>query len=40
MTNRIFPRVYSRRRLAAISMPTLLLIDDKERLYRPNEVFR
>lgn len=40
MTNLIFPRVYARRRLATISMPTLLLLGEKERLYRPNTVFR
>lgn len=40
MTNQIFPKVYSAGELSQIKAPTLLLLGDRERIYRPEEAIR
>ncbi|MHB1133859.1 MAG: alpha/beta fold hydrolase [Chloroflexota bacterium] len=39
-TNRVFPKVYSRQALSQMTTPTLLLIGDRERIYRPEDAIR
>jgi pimeloyl-ACP methyl ester carboxylesterase len=39
-TNQVFPRVYSNEEIAEIKIPTLLLIGDRERIYRPEKVIQ
>jgi hypothetical protein len=34
----VFPRVFSREELSRIEAPTLLLVGDREKIYRPDEV--
>ena len=36
-TNQVFPKVYSREELGRIKTPTLLLIGDREKIYKPEE---
>jgi pimeloyl-ACP methyl ester carboxylesterase len=38
MTTQILPRVYSREELRLIKAPTLLIVGDRERIYRPRNV--
>jgi len=40
MTTQLFPRVYSAEEMARIEAPTLLLVGDRERIYRPEEAIR
>lgn len=40
MTSQIFPKVYSLEELRQIKTPTLLLIGDREKIYRPQDAIR
>ncbi len=40
MTNQVFPRVYTREEASQVAAPTLLLIGDHERIYRPEDAIR